>query len=258
MLDGVFTYVFLFPVGLLIATVAMSSGVSGSNFWLAIFFLWLRLEPRTAFWVSLVTMLCGFGSGVIRNLLAGTYDRTLVAAYGPVLVVAAALGAQLSKSLRPEPLLTSFAVFVIFYGLWLMVRTPRPELMPPGRGVRWPLAALAGGLQGAITTGAGSVLLPAMLGQRANRPAHAVGSSVILVFAASLAAAFVRLDAALIATLKTSLGTVVPMIIWAGGGAVVGGQLGPRVAARLSSTQLPRYVGGVLIIIGLLVASRAA
>ena len=52
---------FLFPLGVLIGTAGMSSGVSGSNFWIPVYLLWFALEPRTAFWIALLTMLFGFG-----------------------------------------------------------------------------------------------------------------------------------------------------------------------------------------------------
>ena len=58
-------YWHLLPVGLSIAVLAMSSGISAGNFW-PVYLLWSRFEPPVAFWMTLSTMLCGYGSGMVR------------------------------------------------------------------------------------------------------------------------------------------------------------------------------------------------
>src|SRR5207249_3076888 len=63
---------FLFPVAITIAIFAMATGVSGANFFAPVYLLWLQLDPQLGFWLSLVSMLFGFSSGLIRNLLQGT------------------------------------------------------------------------------------------------------------------------------------------------------------------------------------------
>ena len=65
-------YWVLFPVGILVATMGMSSGIPGSNFWIPIYLIAIELEPAVAFWMSLLTMLFGFGSYFARNVADGT------------------------------------------------------------------------------------------------------------------------------------------------------------------------------------------
>ncbi len=60
-------YLLLFPLGILVAIIAMSSGISGSNFWAPINVIVLNIEPRIGFWLALFAMLFGFGSGVIKH-----------------------------------------------------------------------------------------------------------------------------------------------------------------------------------------------
>ena len=74
-------YWYLFPAGIAIAVCAMSTGIAGSNFWTPVYLLWMGLEPKVAFWVSLLTMLFGFGSGVYRNLRDRTFDAHLIGRY---------------------------------------------------------------------------------------------------------------------------------------------------------------------------------
>ncbi|MEM8995514.1 MAG: sulfite exporter TauE/SafE family protein [Acidobacteriota bacterium] len=257
-----FEFAFLFPVGVVIATVGMSSGVAGSNFWLPVYLIWLGLDPRLAFWASLVTMLFGFGSGVARNLAAGTVDRDLVRDHAPWVLGAAVAGAVAAPRLRIEPLLAGYALFVIAYGSWLSASTwrrrqPAEEARQDGPGEPLRLrAGVAGLLQGLIATGAGALLMPAFLAERPRAPAHAVGSSVTLVLLASAVAALVRVDAGLWRTLTANAEQVASMTVFAAAGAVLGGQVGPRVAARLPSLWLKRYVALVLLAVGLAVARR--
>ena len=172
-------YWFLFPTGIVVAGLAMSSGIAGSNFWIPIYLLWLALEPRVAFWVSLLTMLFGFGSGVVRNVREGTVAWGLVRRYLMIAAPAAVLGALLSTRIPIRQLLLAFASFVTLYGLWLLSeKLRRTAPGPPHATIRWSTGALAGGLQGALATGSGTLLMPAMLDHEdVDRPATAVGST---------------------------------------------------------------------------------
>ena len=75
------TYWYLFPVGLVIATLAMSAGISGANFWIPVYLICVKLDPLVTFWLALITMIFGFGSGVVRNIHQGTVNRYLVRQY---------------------------------------------------------------------------------------------------------------------------------------------------------------------------------
>ena len=101
----------------------MSAGVAGSNFWIPIYALALGLDPRVAFWCALLTMLFGFGSGVLRNWQAGTLDGELVRSHAPWVLPAAAVGALLAPRLPVTPLLGGYAIFVLLYGLWIGAST---------------------------------------------------------------------------------------------------------------------------------------
>lgn len=259
-------YWFLFPTGLLVATLSMSSGIAGSNFWIPIYLLWLALEPRVAFWVSLLTMLFGFGSGVVRNLVAGTVDGPLVRRYLTVGGPAAALGAALSTQARSSWLLLTFALFVLSYGAFLVrefaVGEGRQQVSQQlegeaQQGTAWVRGSLAGFLQGLIATGSGIVFLPLLLRHRRDgSPAVAVGSTVVLVFACSLISVAFRIDGVLWEALEEHRDEILSMMLCAAPGVILGGQLGPRIAQRLPRRLLRLYVGVLLLGVGALIAVR--
>src|SRR5262245_61127780 len=103
-------------------------------------------------------------------------------------------------------------------------------------GVRDGATALLGGiLVGLITVGLGELLLPRLLTARKSlSPAGIVGSTVLLIFATSLAAALVRLNGPFLAELREQHTTLLAAMVVAGPGVILGGQLGPMVAQRLN------------------------
>lgn len=257
-----FEHWFLFPLGVAIAVAGMSSGIAGSNFWTPVYLLWLGLEPKVAFWVSLATMLFGFGSGVLRNVRDGTVNRYLVGRYLLVAAPATALGASVSARIGSSWLLAAFAVFVLVYGAHLVRGfwrgSPREAAAEPHERIFVTAGAAAGLLQGAIASGAGVLLLPAILDHRRLRHhAEAVGTTVVLVFACSLISVSFRVDENLLRTLAEASGEIFSILAFAAPGVVIGGQLGPRLARWLPRRYLRLWVGMLLVVVGILVAYRA-
>jgi hypothetical protein len=113
---------YLLPAGLSIAIVAMSSGVSAGNLWVPVYLLWARFDPPLAFWMTLATMLCGYGSGVVRNLRQGTIDRRILRRYLPFTVPAALVSGYFSPAIDASWLILLFGVFVFGYGLRMLRR----------------------------------------------------------------------------------------------------------------------------------------
>ncbi len=252
-------YAFLFPLGIVVAAAGMSAGISGSAFWIPIYLLWLDLEPQVAFWTSLLTMLFGFGSGVVRNLRAGTVSSYLVARYLAVVGPATALGAVVSTRVRTSWLLLAFAVFVVAYGIslvWELVRHGAAEGEAHDR-VYYPVGVLAGLIHGGVATGGGVLLLPAMLHHRRIRHhSEAVGSTVVLVFVISILAILFRVDSYLMTCQGECASNVFAMLLFAAPGVVIGGQLGPRLSRRMPRRHLRLYVGVLLVVVGVLVGLR--
>lgn len=61
---------YLFPLSILIATIAISSGIGGAVFFSPIFMLALKLDPTVAIGTALITELFGFSSGLIAYVKA--------------------------------------------------------------------------------------------------------------------------------------------------------------------------------------------
>ncbi|MDA8020142.1 MAG: sulfite exporter TauE/SafE family protein [Thermoanaerobaculia bacterium] len=263
-------YWYLFPTGVLVAVVATSSSIGGSMFWMPIYLMVMGLDARVAFWMSLLTMLFGFGSGVWRNVRADTIDWTLTRAYLWVAAPAAALGAALSTRVPEAGLLLGFAAFgfglgtYMLFDQWRMVRRSGrldPDRVEPARQherIYRGVGFLAGLLQGAVAASTSTMLLPCLLGhRRIKHHATAVGSTVVVVFVLSMLAVTFRIDHALWDVLVRERTPILGMLAFAGPGVILGGQLGPRLAQRMPRRWLSLYVGLLLLGVGGLVVLNA-
>jgi uncharacterized membrane protein YfcA len=240
----------------------MSSGMSAGNFWVPVYLLWAQFEAPVAFWMTLATMLCGYGSGVVRHLRQGTIHRGFLVHYLPFTVPAAVIGASLSPALNVSWVTWLFGVFVCGYGARMLVQPwhPPATLQTSHRRrprLPWGIATTGGVLQGLITVGLGELMLPRMLAERTlGRPADAVGAAVVIIFVTSLAATLARLHGPLMAALVEQHTTLLSALAFAAPGVMLGGQLGPLLARRFNARTLQVYVAILLILVGVLMMTH--
>ncbi|MGH7985299.1 MAG: sulfite exporter TauE/SafE family protein [Candidatus Binataceae bacterium] len=253
-------YWFLLPIGLPIAVLVMSAGVSGATLWVPVYLLWLKLEAPLAFWLGLFTLLFGFGSGVYRNWHDGSYDGPLVRRVLAVSVPAALLGGWCAALINKRVLIGFFGAFLLVYSGVIATRTLRnraPALTH--NQTPYLLALMGGGLTGLISIGVGILAMPAVLRHRSIRtPGMGIGSLVMIIFFTSMAAAAGRLRPQFIVELHQKMPQLIAIMIWAAPAVIIGGQIGPRIAQRLPSERHARlYFSAVLIAVGLFTLWRA-
>ena len=239
----------------------MSAGVSGATLWVPVYLLWLRLDAPLAFWLGLLTMLFGFGSGLIRNWRDGSYDGPLVRRYLMFAIPPALVGGWASAFVNQALLIAIFGAFLIVYSvvigaraLGMRVDGDRHDDVPAS------IALVGGAMTGLISIGIGILAMPSVLRHRSSRsPGTAIGSLVMIIFFTSMAATIGRIRPSLIAELRRDLPHIVAITIWAIPAVMIGGQIGPRLAQMLPSERHARlYFSSVLLIVGLLTLMRAA
>jgi len=151
---------YLLPLGIIIATLYTSTGISGANFWLPVYILWLKVEPLVGFWLSLVSMLFGSAGGFIGHSMHKTINYFLVKKYLIVTIPFAILGALFLKFVYVKILFFIFGFFVIFYGLYLFYNTYWAKTVEKHEKIHYLLGALGGFLTGLISVGLGKLILP--------------------------------------------------------------------------------------------------
>ncbi len=280
-----FEFWYMLPVSVAVATVAMASGVEGATFFAPIFLLALGLPPEVAIGTGLITEAFGFGSGVLAYLKKGLVDFHLARSLLVATVPAAILGSAVAGMVRPEILEAIlgtglFAVALSFlrapdadevsrldesvrndYGgsaAETSIRTSSGEEIrytvcnrTEGRAV----AGLGALFMGMISTGLGE-LNGYFLLRRCRVPSRvAVATGVVVVAVTALAAAVIHLWN-FIHTGGGALGTVLNLCIFTVPGVIVGGQLGPPLASRISQNILEKSLGVLFALVGVLMLAK--
>ncbi|MFQ5864722.1 MAG: sulfite exporter TauE/SafE family protein [bacterium] len=274
-------YWFMLPISILIATIAMASGVEGATFFTPLFILALGLPPDIAIGTGLITEVFGFASGLFAYAHKRLIDYKLGIILLTVTIPMALLGTWVAGYVPSEVLkvilgLGLLAIAVSFlrapdhegveqldkaikdeYGgkkaqTCLMTREGEEICYTVCNRTEGRLIAGLGGLFiGMISTGQGE-LNGYFLLQRCRVPSRvAVASSVFVVAVTALVAStghFVKF----VQTGGETLNTVLSLVVFTVPGVLIGGQFGPLVASRISQRALERGLAILFILVALL------
>lgn len=242
--------VFLFPVGVAISIIAMSSGISGANFWVPVYLLYFDLDPRVSFWLALLTMIFGFGSGIVRHLKQKTIKPRLAFTYSAIAVVGAVIGSKLSPYVETSLLILAFGGFVFFYGLY--ITSGRLSTKQKTDRISWKIALIGGLLKGLVSTGLGELLMPQILRHRNCTHAEAVGTTICVVFLTNLVAVTaIATNDQVFQEIRANWDQIRNIMLVVAPSVIIGGQIGPRIPHRMSEENFKRYVGVLLVLVGL-------
>ena len=271
---------FMFPIAIAIATVAMASGVEGATFFTPLFILALGLSPEIAIGTGLITEVFGFASGLYayanKKLIDYKLGRQLLFITIPMAIIGTLLTAYISSEILKMILGVGLLVLA-----WTFLRTPGPDrikrddenitstfggenaqtrlITSEGEEIRYTvcnriegslISGLGGLFIGMISTGQGE-LNGYFLLKRCKVPSRvAVATSVFVVALTALAASaghFYKF----IQSGGETLTTVLSLVIFTVPGVILGGQLGPFLASRISQHLLERGLAFLFIIVGL-------
>ncbi|MCL7415588.1 MAG: sulfite exporter TauE/SafE family protein [ANME-2 cluster archaeon] len=252
------TYWYLFPVGIVIATLAMSAGISGANFWIPVYLICIKLDPLVTFWLALITMIFGFGSGVIKNIHQGTVNWYLVRQYLIPTVPGAVIGALLTSYVNGEILVFIFGSFIFIYGIYMLkscISSPNEPIRHDKifRGIGF----LAGFLKGLIATGLGKLIVPGMWNyEKVRHPSEVIGSATVIIFIVNVVAALTRMNNDFVGVLMDNNDTLSSVLVFVLPSVVIGGQIGPGVIKDVNAAHLKLYISVLLIFVSLLIFSR--
>ena len=256
-------YWYLFPISILIATIAMASGIGGAVFFSPLFMLVLKLDPAVAIGIALMTELFGFSSGVYaywrRRLIDFKLGRRLL-----VFSIPAAVVGSFSTELFPAAILkTIFAVGIIFIGwqLYSSYRHGEKEgldkqiaeqsreksesvlIDAAGNEYRYTIAnknegrvfaAIGGWFLGMISVGLAELQEYELLVRCRVPSPVAVGTSIFVVVVTVFIASIGHLYNFATSTDSSMLTQVLGIVTFTIPGVVVGGQIGPVVQARVN------------------------
>ena len=274
-------YWFMFPVSVLIATIAMASGVEGATFFAPFFLLALRLPPEVAIGTGLISEVFGFASGLLAYTRKRLIDYSLGLNLLIVTIPAAILGAWASSRVAPEILKTILGVGLAVVGISFLralshkqatlldgeIQAEIPRLVnttrlvaADGEEIEYKVCNRTEGMaisgvgalfMGLVSTGLGEMNGYFLL-QRCRVPSKvAVATSVFVVAITALVAASGHL-AGFLRSGGDALATVISLCLFTVPGVIIGGQLGSRIASKISQRILETGLGFLFILVAML------
>ncbi len=274
-------YWFTFPIAVLIATIAMASGVEGATFFTPLFIIGLGLPTEVAVGTGLITEVFGFSSGLYAYMRKGLIDYKLGRMLLLITIPVALVGTWAAKGI-PGDVLKGILGVGLFAIAASFLQSPEPEALTvidhdiKAHQDKEPQTCItattgetycytvANRTEGRLLSGIGALFLGMVstglgemngyfLIQRCRVPSKvAVATSVFIVAITALTASighviqFARVGG-------DTLATVLNLVIFTAPGVLMGAQLGSIVANRLPQKLLERSMGVLFILVGAIV-----
>ncbi len=274
-------YWFMFPVSVLIATIAMASGVEGATFFAPFFLLALRLPADVAIGTGLITEVFGFASGLFAYTRKRLIDYSLGLNLLIVTIPAAILGTWASSRIAPDILKAILGAGLAVVGISFLralshkqvimlddeIQASVPQLgnttrlvAANGEEIEYKVCNRPEGMaisgvgalfMGLVSTGLGEMNGYFLL-QRCRVPSKvAVATSVFVVAITALVAASGHL-AGFLQSGGDALATVFSLCMFTVPGVIIGGQLGSHAASRIPQRTLESGLGIIFILVAVL------
>ncbi len=280
-------YWFMLPVCIGIATIAMSSGISGAALLSPVLIIGFpllgvpTLAPAAAIGSSLFTEFSGFSSGVVGYVRRRLFDIKTVRALVLVAVPVAGAAGFLSGQIDPRILKGIYGLLMLPLAavLWRQAReelrpgssNPKPEYAPirdeapeltrvvdaQGTVYEWRtcnrrvgrlLTAGGAAMAGLISTGIGEIEMPQLV-KRCRVPVPVAAGTSIMIVASTVLGASV---AHFLRLLQAGGVSAIPwnLIAYTVPGAIIGGQIGARVQGKVPPRVMERAMGILFLLIG--------
>ncbi len=236
----------LLPAGVAIATVAIGIGIGGGILWTPLLVLGFDLTPRQAVATSLVIQVVGLGSGTVAHTRSGRVDRRLSALFFAVGAPGVVAGSFATVRLAEGPVKLALGAMALTLALVFVSaraegRSRRGQAATAGRLL--PIPAVLGALLGLLSVGVGEWLIPSLRRRLGLGMKQAVATVVPTMFL------LVSLAALCHGLLSENIRW--DLFAFAAPGALIGAQLGPRVADRLDDRVLKEAFVFALTLVGI-------
>lgn len=270
---------YLLPVSVLIATIAMSSGIGGAVFFAPLFILVLKLEPTVAIGTALITELFGFSSGLVAYTRQRLIDYHLGRALLMVSVPFAIAGSLTAERVPANWLEGAFAAGIIFIGIQLYLshlserrervagrheaKRPRKHtselvdrngtvyrytVCEPMAGMLF--AAIGGAFLGMISVGLAELQEYRLVARCRIPTPVAVGTSIFVVVITVLFASMGHIYRFATSADPAVLQQVGAIVMFTIPGVVIGGQIGPRIQSRLDPDVMKVAIAVMFVAVG--------
>lgn len=263
----------VYPFSVAVATLALSSGISGALFFAPFFLLVVGLTPAQAIGGGLMTELFGTFFGTMNYVRQRVVDFSLVKEMLVVSIPFAMAGSGLALAIDAGALQAVFGVALIIlaaFMLWVNFRrvaTPvgaatagatlsgqatvihardgrEYEYVRPSRGLTQCLGSFGAFITGLMSSGLPEINTTQMILRGRIPPRVAVGTSITILTITVFFAAGIHAIAGEPAW---------HVVVWSIPGVITGAQIGPRIQGKIPANIAERMLASVFVAVGILV-----
>jgi uncharacterized protein len=236
-----------FPVGLVIASLATMVGLGGGVLWVPYLVFVAKLEPQAAVVTSLFIQSAGMASGGLATIRQKKTDPLLALMMAAAAFPGVAFGVWLQRIIDPRSLVFLVGLACMACGLVFVVAREDHRFSParevPLRAVvpyLWTVTGLSV-VTGVLSVGVGDFVVPILRNRLKMRMDAAIGACLVVMAVNAVVAFTLHVMAG---------GTFSGRIALCGMlGAIAGGQIGPRIADRVSDQTLKEiFIYGLSLI----------
>jgi len=243
----------LFPVGIVIATVASLLGIGGGIVWVPYLILVMELAPKDAILLSFGIQIVGMGSASIKYLAQNRILWRLTRGLILFIFAGVLLGAFLSQRVAGGNILKlGIGIFSMFIAIFFAFQAERYHVqLQRDTKLKAPTwlsfsSVGMGGLSGLFSIGVGDMLIPIMRGKLKVPMQNAVGTALALNFFVALSGGVSHFFFA----------ENVPLNLWhafayGAVGVAIGGQIGGFLSSRMDESRLKEMFIFLLMLIGI-------
>lgn len=278
-MEGFLQYWFMFPISILICTIATASGIGGSVFFSPIFIIWLDIDPFTAIGTAIISEVFGFSSGMYGYFRARLIDYPLGRNLLLFSIPTAIAGVLLAGYIPGYILEVIFAVGVFFVGwqIFLSAQKDKKDLDAVNnvdaqetyeskltdlkgnvyyytichRNIARVFSAIGGVFYGMISVGLAEMQEYLLIVKCKVPTKITVATSIFLVAVTAIAASVVRILMYVQAADYETLILISQIVIYTAPGVLIGGQIGPLLQQKINPTIMKPFIAFLLIGVGL-------
>jgi len=279
-MDFSYEFWYMLPVSILIATIAMSSGIGGAVFFSPLLMLVLKLEPQVAIGIALATELFGFGSGLYAYAKSKLIDYQLGIKLLMFAVPFAILGSMYGKLIPADILKSIFATGLIFigyqlYSSWRQEEREKAEKEHKkefeqnyeseltdvngnkykytvcNKGMGRMFAAVGGAFVGMISVGLAELQEYHLVAKCKVPTPVAVATSIFVVVITVLVASVGHFYEFVFHSGPETLNQVVNVIAFSIPGVIIGGQIGPKLQKVIPADLMKVAISILFVLIGI-------
>jgi len=228
--------VWCLPIGVVIASIAMSIGIGGGILWMPVLILIFGVSPQQAVATSLFIQAIGLGSGTVGYSRGGLIRWRLVLIFTAVSIPTVVLGSLMAVKLPTESIELTLGIMSLALALLFVVRRDDIIISAERAFNRsavnkiLPVAAVFGVICGFLSIGIGEWIIPSLRKRLKLSMSQSVATVVPLMFFLVIVGTFTH-------------GILTKNILWnyalySAVGVMIGGQIGSRVAPRINDRAL--------------------